>query len=349
MFNQLNMRIIRFLFLIVVLLNTSLLFGQMTVPDSLKLFDDETPLEIIVKTDQKKLLGKKPKEEYMSAEFTIRLPDSSVVTEPIRIRTRGNMRRDYCHVPPIKFNFHNKTSPKLYRLDKLEITCTCRPGELYEQLVYKEYLCYKIYNLITDKSQKVRLVNFSLQDSAGKRKEVNQPAFILEEFDDVARRNSCKEVKIEKLHTENTDRQQMTLVALFEFMIGNTDWSVYANHNIKFISESKPAITKPYAIAYDFDYSGLVNAPYAVPEPALGTTLVTERVYRGFPRSIEELQEASKLFVQKKDSIYSMIDNFPQLQPRNKSEMKRYLDDFFSIIGDPRRIKKEFIDNARQM
>jgi hypothetical protein len=183
----------------------------------------------------------------------------------------------------------------------------------------------------------------------GKKKPVSQPAFILEEFDDVAKRNSCKEVKIDNLHTENTDRQQMTLVALFEFMIGNTDWSVYANHNIKLISEHKPAVSKPYAIAYDFDYSGLVNAPYAIPEPALGTTLVTERVYRGFPRSVEELQESAKLFLEKKDSIYSMIDNFQQLQPRNKSEMKRYLDDFFLIINDPRKIKREFIDNARQM
>jgi len=343
------MRIFLLLFLASQVTTTSFLFGQTTVPDSLKLFDDEAPLELIVKTDQKKLLGKKSKEEYLGADITWRMPDSTVVSERIRVRARGNFRRGYCHVPPLKFNFHNKTSPTLYALDELELTCSCRPGDLYDQLLYKEYLVYKIYNLITIRSQRVRMVNLYLQDSAGKRKPLNLPAFLIEDMDDLAKRNGCKEVKIEKLHTENTDRQQMTLVALFEYMIGNTDWSVYANHNIKFIAEKQPAVTRPYAIAYDFDYAGLVNAPYAVPEPALGINAVTDRVYRGFPRSIEELQEVSKIFVEKRDSIYSLIQNFKLLDPRHKSEMKNYLDDFFYIIDDPRRIKKEFIDNARQM
>jgi hypothetical protein len=343
------MRILGLFFLSQLITTTFFLYGQTTVPDSLKLFDDETPLEVIIKTDQKKLLGKKPKVEYMGADITWRMPDSTLVSERIRVRARGNFRRGYCYVPPLKFNFHNKTSPILYPLDELELTCSCRPGDLYDQLVYKEYLVYRIYNVITVRSQRVRIVNLTIEDSAGKKKTVNLPAFLIEDLDDVASRNDCKEIKIEKLHTENTDRQQMTLVALFEFMIGNTDWSVYANHNIKFITEKQPAVTKPYAIAYDFDYAGLVNAPYAVPEPALGISSVTERLYRGFPRSIEELQEVSKIFVERKDSIYSMIENFKLLQPRHKSEMKRYLDEFYYLIADPRRMKKEFIDNARQM
>ena len=317
--------------------------------DSLKLFDDDKPIVMTVKTDLKKLLNKKSTTEYLGADYTVRLPDSSVVTERVRIRARGNFRRQYCYIPPIKLNFKNKTSPKLAKLDELELTNTCRPGTEYEQLVYKEYLVYKIYNVLTPKSQRVRLVTLTLEDSAGKKSPIHYPAFFLEDFDAVAKRNKCKEVKIDKLHTENTDREQMTLVAIFEYMIGNTDWSVYANHNIKLIQGKDSTTSKPYAVAYDFDYAGLVNAPYAVPDEQLGIPDVRTRVYRGFPREMKELKDMSKLFLEKKDSIYATIKDCTALSARNREEMLRYLDDFYQVLIDDRKLKGEFIENARQL
>jgi hypothetical protein len=286
----------------------------------------------------------------MGAEITWHLPDSSVIKERIGIRARGKTRRDMCAVPPLKLDFQSGSSPKLHRLDKIEITHTCRLGDIYEQLVYKEYLVYKIYNIITEKSQRVRLVDLTIEDSLGEKKSVSQPAFIIEEFDDVAKRNKCKQVKIDQLHSENTDRAQMALVAIFEYMIGNTDWSVYGNHNIKLIADKDSLLTKkPYAVAYDFDYSGLVNAPYAVPDEMLGILSVTDRVYRGFPRTLAELQEASKIFIQKKDSIYSLIHNCQYLNERSKKEMTGFLKGFYDTISDSKKMKREFIDNAREM
>jgi hypothetical protein len=109
------------------------------------------------------------------------------------------------------------------------------------------------------------------------------------------------------------------------------------------------ANAKPYAIPYDFDYSGLVNAEYAVPDEQLGTTTVRDRVYRGFPRTQEEINAASQLFMAKKAEIYDLINNFGQLEKRDKDDMIRFLDDFFKVVSDPRRAKQEFIDNARSL
>lgn len=342
-----------YLFILITLMVPShYLLGQdrKALSDSLKLFYDEKPLRISIITDLKKLLKNKSNQELIGAEITWHMPDSSVITERIRLRARGKTRREMCAVPPLKLDFHNETSPKLYRLDEIEITHTCRPGGVYEQLVYKEFLVYKMYNLITEKSQRARLVDLILEDSLGQKKSVSQPAFIIEELDDVAKRNKCKQVKIDQLHSENTDRAQMAVVALFEYMIGNTDWSVYANHNIKLISDKDSLLTKkPYAVAYDFDYSGIVNAPYAVPDEMLGIQTVTERVYRGFQRTLEELQEAAKIFIQKKDSIYGLISNCQYLNDRSKKEMTGFLNGFYDTLESPKKMKREFIDNAKEM
>jgi hypothetical protein len=105
--------------------------------------------------------------------------------------------------------------------------------------------------------------------------------------------------------------------------------------------------SKPYAVAYDFDYSGLVNAEYAVPDEILGTQSVMERVYRGFPREVGELREMANVFLAKKDAMLAEINNSKFLNDRSKKEMLNYLESFFRDLGDDRKLKINFIDNAR--
>jgi hypothetical protein len=165
----------------------------------------------------------------------------------------------------------------------------------------------------------------------------------------MAKRNGCRELEVKKLHTEMTNRQYMTLVAMFQYMISNTDWSVPGDHNIKLIQLRDSTAAKPYAIPYDFDYSGLVNAEYAVPDEMLGTTTVRERVYRGFPRTMEEIKETSAIFLSKKQEIYDLVRNFAPLEKKDKDDMIRFLDEFYNEIVDAGRAKRAFIDNARSL
>ena len=76
-------------------------------------------------------------------------------------------------------------------------------------------------------------------------------------------------------------------------------------------------------------------------------TSVTERVYRGYPRSMEEIDEALIVFNAQKENIYSMINNFDLLSSRNKKTMIDYLDDFYKLITNPKKVKSTFIKNAR--
>lgn len=313
----------------------------------IKLFKDDVPLQMTLTTDIRQLTGEKDKAEFQKAVVTCKLPDSTLVNEEIELRARGNFRREYCYIPSLMLNFKTSDSNRTASLEKMKMVSTCRMGKEFEELVLKEYLSYKIYNLLTDISFRVRLVSMTFIDSEGKKKPISQYGFLIEDVDDMAKRNGFKELDLKKLQTEASDRKYMTKVALFEYMIGNTDWSVPGDHNIKLLQLKDVPNSRPYAVPYDFDFSGLVNAPYAIPDEMLGTTSVTERVYRGFPRSMEELQEEIKVFNEKKAEIYKLITDFQLLSKKSKDGMIKYLDEFYKTISDPRTIKKEFIDNAR--
>jgi len=211
----------------------------------------------------------------------------------------------------------------------------------------KEFLIYKIYNLVTDFSFRVRLLNLNLVDSAGKRKTISEHAFLMEDIKDLAKRNNCSYWKGGKIDPRETDKRQMTMMAIFEYMIGNTDWGVSANHNTRLLLSKADSSQRPYVVPYDFDYSGLVNTDYAIPDERLDIENVRQRLYRGFPESADVIKEVVDVFKKQKDNIYSLINNANLLTSTSKKEVTRYLDDFFKTINDPREVKSVFIDNAR--
>ncbi|HRI21121.1 MAG TPA: hypothetical protein PLA68_09200 [Panacibacter sp.] len=337
-----------FLFILISFVSANLRAqNQLPVIDNVKFFTNDTVFDAVLSADMGKLLNGKMKPEYIPATFSCKLSDSSI-TGQIRVIARGNMRRQICYMPPLKLDFHTDTLSKLYTLNSLKLVCGCKPNANYEQLLLKEYLVYKIYNLLTEKSYRVRLLNLDYEDSRGKKKTISQHAFFIEDAKDMAKRNDCKEWKKVKLNGLNTDRNQMTVFAIFEYMIGNTDWGISANHNSTLILSKKDSAARPFAVPYDFDYSGLVDADYAVPNEGLDIEKVTQRLYRGYPRTMQELDDALKIFRERKEQIYSLISNFELLTPNNRQTMKDYLDDFYKTINDPREVKYVFIDNARK-
>ena len=335
-----------------VLLLMSSLMGRAqssSVLDSVQFFIDEKPVDVTLKMDMKYLMGEKPQgTNSIPGTITMKLSDTSTVTEDIRVNTRGHMRRETCYIPPIRLYFRNASSPKLSPLHTLKLIVTCKTGTEYEQYLLKEFLCYKIYNLVSEKSFRARLLHVTYEDSKGKKKPFTNYAFLLESTDALAKRSHCKEYKLSGLATEMTDRKQMTMVAVFEYFIANTDWAVPVRHNIVLLKNKKDSTIRPYAVGYDFDYAGLVNTDYAIPDPKLEIENVTTRLYRGFPRTTAELDEVFKVFVDQKNNIYNLIKNFEPLSVHNKKDMIDYLDDFYKTINDKVLIKDIFIDNARK-
>jgi len=323
--------------------------GQSPVPKikATDFFKDERLLEITISTNIKELRKKTSDPAFQPAMVSVLFPDSSLVHEPIRLRRRGNFRNENCYIASLMLDFKNPGSPRLSPLKKLKWVGGCSTGNSAGQFVLKEYLAYKIYNLITDRSFRVRLVKANYRDTLGKVKPFSQYAFLIEDIAAVAKRNNCVEKKGVMYHTEWTNRNQMTIVAMFQYMIGNTDWAVPYYHNIKLIVDKKDTLSKPFVIPYDFDYCGFVNPPYAVPPEHLGITEVTQRLYRGFPRTIEEQEAAAEIFKANESRINDMIDQWDLLEKGTKSDMHHFLQDYFRVIKDKDAMEHEFIEKAR--
>jgi hypothetical protein len=323
-------------------------YGQNSSLNSNKFFKDTSVLNATLVANMGKIYNYHGKTDIdYPAIFKTTLPDGTEVDDKIMLNIRGHFRLGFCYVPPIKLIFNSHENSKMYSLKDLKLVNECKISNEFEQYLLKEYVIYKIYNLITNLSFQVRLLKLNLQDSTGKKKMMTEYAFLLEDIKAVAKRNSCKDLKNVKLQTEATDRQQMTIVAIFEYMIGNTDWAVSVNHNTKLVKSIDDSLARPFVIPYDFDYSGLVNTSYAVPDERLNIENVRQRLYRGFPRSLTEIEEAVAIFRLQKDKIYALINNFDLLTRASKTDMTQYLDEFYTIINDPRSLKRTFVDNAR--
>ena len=273
--------------------------------DSAHFFLQEGIIEIDLISDFKYLFKNKLeqdyKEKFQPATVTFTFPDGNIKKEQVEVRTRGEFRRERCYMPPIMINFKISNTSSLRKLGKLKLVWPCRFDPYHEQLIIKEYLVYKIYNLLTEKSFRVRLVKIKYQDTNSNKFSDPVLAFFIEDVDAMAKRNASKEIQNQQYLTEQTERNQTTLLSLFEYMIGNTDWAIPLYRNVKLIGSIEHPNSPPFVVPYDFDYCGFVNANYAEPQPGLALTSIQQRLYRGFPREISELHTALDIFKKRKE------------------------------------------------
>ena len=331
---------------------TLVLHHQVTSAQSLPInrqafFLDDKVIEVTFTTDIKKLRTEKKVPAWQPANITMHLSDTSVITEQIRVQPRGIDRKNNCDIAALMLNFKNPESPKLSPLKKLKLVGGCGSGKNDEDLLLKEYLVYKIYNFLSFMSFRVRLLHINYKDSKEKFKPYSQYAFLIEDMKDLAERNNCVEKKRRVFGLDGADRQQFNFVCLFQYMIGNTDWSIRQYHNIKLMAPKTDTFARPYVVPYDFDFAGFVNAPYAMPNEGLGITSVSERLYRGFARNMDELQINLEIFKEKEDMVMFYVNNFPLLNGKVKKDVIRYLEEFYDTIDNKKSVKAFFITGAR--
>ncbi|MGZ3999207.1 MAG: hypothetical protein ACXVIY_01190 [Mucilaginibacter sp.] len=333
--------------LLMVILSLNNSFAQKTV-DKKAFFKDTSVVNATLLMNFKKIQAQKDKIGVIfPAMFSAKVNDTLNINDPVSLEVRGHFRRGYCYLPPLKMVFKTHPGTAFYSLKSLKLVSSCTNTQQDDQNLLKEYMCYKIYNILTDKSFRVRLLNMRYVDSGGKRKAIIRHAFLIEDIKQVAKRNDCEDWSDKQVGNQGVDRRQMTMVYIFEYMIANTDWSVPANHNIRLIHTSADSTSRPFVVPYDFDFSGLVNTSYSAPDERLGIESVKVRVYRGFPRTLDELNDALEVFKKQKDNIYASIKNFSLFTPATKKEMTNYLDEFYQTINSPVRVKETFIENAR--
>lgn len=316
------------------------------------LFTSHEPLILTIEADYGAIFKERDDEsEYHPARLTLAGPNGSATTVNIALRTRGHFRRQarICGFPPLRVDFPKDSVAGTVFEDqnRIDLATHCQDRrEQYEQITLLEYLIYRTYNLFTDKSFRVRLARATYVDAAGKRDTVTKYAFFVEDKPALAKRMGGEVLNQTEIHDENTDFDQMTLTALFECFIGNTDWSVWALHNILLVA--MPDVAFPTAVPFDFDWSGVVGAPYARPDEKLPIRNVRTRLFRGYCRTPQELAPVFALFNQKKDEIYALYQNQEGLTDETKKKTLEYFDEFYKLINDPRSVEREILRKCRQ-
>ena len=266
--------------------------------------------------------------------------DSTEIATPVKIKTRGHFRKDKenCAWPPLLINFTKKDVPPSSLFDgqdKVKLVMPCR-GDEY---VVREWLIYKLYNLISPKSFRARLVTVTMDDV--KRKPVSFYGILLEDEDQMAQRNNAIIVERKMMNPVQTESEAFLTMAVFQYMIGNTDWSVQFQQNIKLLA--KDSLGTPTTVPYDFDHSGMVNAPYAKPAEELEMQSVLERRYRGYcVADMNTYNSVIGLFNKLKKDFYGVYANYPPLNARSVKTATKYLDDFYDTINDPKKLQKAF-------
>jgi len=205
-------------------------------------------------------------------------------------------------------------------------------------------LTYRLFNLVTPLSFRARLARATYLDAETKKTVSNRYAIFIEHENDVARRFGGRIVELNRIQFTDLDAQALNRMMLFEYMIGNTDYSIWALHNVRIVQDRSRTL---YAVPYDFDLSGLVHAPYASPDPKLGIRSVLDRLYRGPCRSIDELDEAAAAFRTKRADMFTLLDSMRDLKPEARTEAKAYLEAFFRAIERPDSIKRQFVNGCK--
>jgi hypothetical protein len=190
--------------------------------------------------------------------------------------------------------------------DRLKLVTFCRDRDNYEQNTLKEYLAYRIHNLLTDESFQVRLASITYLDVAGRDSPVERWGFVIEANEELAARlgGEVWEPEEDVVNPGRIPTPSAISVALFQYFIGNTDFSIYARHNMVLVDSSDRGVV---AVPYDFDWSGLVSAPYATPDASLGTRTVRDRLYRELCRPGVDFQAYFAHYQSKRAEIEALI------------------------------------------
>lgn len=295
------------------------------------LFEIEEPLNLTLKFSVKELQKTKWKETYLPGEMTCHVNENFHVTHNVRIKARGEIRKQICYAPMFVVNIRHAgiEAEELADVIKLKMVHRCKSSNMYRSYVLREYLVYKIWNLLSPYSFNTRLVKLKIIDTGRKNKESENWAFLIEPEAMMAERNNCMPIKNDRLALATVNKEQMDKVAFFSYMVGQSDYSVTGRHNLKIVTPKEYGTTGFLTVPYDFDYCGLVNAEYAEPGPNLGVESVRDRYYLGACRSDEVYTKTKKWLESYRDEIIDLINSFEYLEESDKKDMIRYLDSYF--------------------
>jgi hypothetical protein len=312
------------------------------------LFAETKPIEITLTAPfgqlRRNRTGAAP---YRAATLTY-TGDSGQVSLPVRVRTRGIWRRKNCDIPPLMLTAAQDSAQAAVwkttvfaRLDKVRLTLHCRNSDQYEQYVLQEFQLYRVQRLLSPLSFDVRLARVTYVDSEKQDTVAQRYAFLQEEDEEFAARVGARLVTIKGAGAGDLDPYESAFLGVFQYFVGQSDFSVRGLHNVVLIYRDPHHVP----VARDFDWTGVVSARYAVPNPILDIRTVRQRVMRGYCAPAAEYERVFALFREKKDAIYALYADSlaAALKPDVVRTTLQYFDEFYSVINNPAEAKRKIV------
>ena len=315
------------------------------------LFSSDAPIQFTIQGPVNSIVRKAARSvEPEAATLSMATPAES---HPIRLSARGLSRRTggICDFPPLRVEFAQPpVATSLFtgqRRLKLVTHCKSSPG--HQQHLLLEYSAYRLLNELTPLSHKVRLATVDYAEPSGKVS-ISRWGFFIEDLDDLAKRNGFSEARVgDRISAAQLEPLQAARVALFMYMIGNLDWSMRAGpqgegccHNSRLLSGG-PALVP---VAYDFDYSGLVDAPYAIPPKQVRVRSVRQRQYMGYCRHNTQVLAAAAEMRARRPALEAVYSQVPGLEERTRRKALSYLAGFFEDIATDAAVRSNLLKDC---
>jgi len=321
------------------------------------LFQDDSVFRVVLTAPLSQVYAQRTQDVriYFPGQWSYTNEDGTTQRLDVGTRTRGVFRRATCKTPPLQLNFKKEQVKETLFAgqNKLKMVVPCLQGPGATQNLILEYLAYRTYQILTDKSFGTRLIRLSYLDSDEKLQPWTDLIFVIEDDGDLAKRLNLKKIKVASNQFHQLDSATTALADLFQFLIANNDYSVLAAregdsccHNTEMLASKDDADLR-FPVPYDFDFSGLVNAPYAAPPERLPITSVRSRHFNGLCQRRDVLDHAIAKIQSKRDEITALFENTTELSANRRKRSLKFIDDFFEILNSPEKIEKEIIGLCR--
>jgi hypothetical protein len=318
------------------------------------LFASEDVLELTLTAPMRTLVTKRAEYPEVDGVITVAGPDGPVDLD-LQVRTRGKSRLSICGFPPLRLDFKSGqvTDTLFAGQNRLKLATLCRSGESYERYLEVEYQLYRVYAQISDIGYRVRPVRMRYVDTERDNEVSEGPAFLIESTDELAARTGMAVLEMPQIPLADLDVERLATLSLFEYFIGNTDWSVTSkNQNDEICCHNSDTLTPIgggpiVSVPFDFDQAGIINTSYALPNERLGINSVRVRKYRGFCSGNPHLDAAIAKFNAARPAIENVFAT-AKLDERSQKSASDYIAEFYDTINDPKELEKRIVGECRE-
>jgi hypothetical protein len=282
-------------------------------------------LSIRLDTDFKSLQRNRRQKAYQS--LTLHVDGQSF---PGRIRSRGHVRLEVCHLPSLKIKLNKKALRRagFSDLNDLKLVLPCSDDRRGRGYLRRERLAYAMYQRINPFYHRTLPVRLVIDGGDP------LPGFLVEAEEQLAARYTATVVEDRSISTRGLDRAAYLDLCLFNYLILNTDWNIHHQHNVEFIAPEGERRLIP--LPYDFDYSGWVGTSYAIPDERRGIASIYVPKFLGRHVTETELLAAAQRWIPLGDTLRELVQQHPDLHESTRKRLLKRLDDFYGILGDRR-------------